>query len=169
MCGKLRVSMYGTRDAGVNWATEYGESLKQAGLVQRRSSACLFYHKAKDVEVMVHGDDFVALGEPKYLAEMEAALSTKYKIKTETLGADVGDVKEIKVLNNIFRVTDGGLELEAGPRHAELVFRELGVENCRVSKVPCLGRRRRAKERERERERRTQGYETEQDGGCPLD
>ena len=40
------------------------------------------------------------------------------------------------MLNKIIRVTDGGLELEADPRHAELVVRELGVDNCRVSKVP---------------------------------
>ena len=136
MCGKLRVSMYGTRDAAMNWATEYGETLKQAGFVQGKSSACLFYHKARDVAVMVHGDDFVAVGDPKYLAETEAALSKKYKIKTEMLGADEGDLKEIKVLNKIIRLTDSGLELEADPRHAELVVRELGVENCKVSKVP---------------------------------
>jgi hypothetical protein len=89
--------MYGTRDAAMNWATEYGETLKQAGFVQGKSSACLFYHKARDVAVMVHGDDFVAVGDPKYLAETEAALSKKYKIKTEMLGADEGDLKEIKV------------------------------------------------------------------------
>ena len=30
-CGKLRVSMYGTRDAALNWANEYGDVLKAAG------------------------------------------------------------------------------------------------------------------------------------------
>ena len=52
------------------------------------------------------------------------------------LGADEGVLKEIKVLIKIIRLTDGGLELEADPRHAELVVHELRVENCRVSKVP---------------------------------
>ena len=33
-------------------------------------------------------------------------------------------------------MTDSRVELEADPRHAELVVRELGVENCRVFKVP---------------------------------
>ena len=149
--------MYGTRDAAMNWATKYGETLEQAGIVQGRSSACLFYHKAKDVAVMVHADDFAAVGEPKYLAETEAALSKEYKIKTEMLGANEGDVKEIKVLNKIIRLTDSGLEPEADPRHAELVVRELGVENCRVSKVP-------GSKATGERERRTQVYETEQSG-----
>ena len=56
MRGELRVSMYGARDAAINWATAYGETLKKAGFVQGKSSACLFYHAAKDVAVMVHGD-----------------------------------------------------------------------------------------------------------------
>ena len=85
---------------------------------------------------MVHGDDFVAVGDPKFLAETELALSNKYKIKTEMLGSDEGDAREIKVPNKIIRLTESGVELEADPRHAELVVRELGVEGCRVSKVP---------------------------------
>ena len=136
MCGELRVSMYGTRDAAMNWATGYGETLKKAGLVQGKSSACLFYHAAKDVAVMSHGDDFVAVGNPKHLAETESALSEKYIIKTEMLGADTGDVKEVKILIKIVRLTGEGVELEADPRHAELVVRELGVGNCRTTRVP---------------------------------
>ena len=33
-CGKLLMSMYGTRDAALNWALEYGDTLKAAGYVQ---------------------------------------------------------------------------------------------------------------------------------------
>ena len=52
------------------------------------------------------------------------------------MGADQGYVKEVKILNNIVRLTSAGVELEADPRHAELVVRELGVEKCRTTKVP---------------------------------
>ena len=136
MCGELRVSMYGTRDAAMNWATEYGETLKQAGFVQGKHSACLFYHEGKDVAVMVHGDDFVAVGDPKHLAETEAILAKKYKIKVEKLGPDDDDMKEVKILNKIVRITTEGIELEADPRHAELIVRELGLEGCKATKVP---------------------------------
>ena len=85
---------------------------------------------------MVHGDDFVAVGNPKQLAELEAALSEKYKIKTEMLGADQEDVKEVKILNKIVRMTADGVEMEADPRHAELIVKELGVESCRTTRVP---------------------------------
>ena len=85
---------------------------------------------------MVHGDDFVAIGEPHQLASVEAMLGNKYKIKTETLGHDKGNVQEVKILNKIVRITDAGVELEADPRHAELVVRELGLEGCKPSKAP---------------------------------
>ena len=136
MCGELRVSMYGTRDAAMDWATEYGDTLKQAGFVQGKHSACLFYHEEKEVAVMVHGDDFVAAGDPKHLAETEAILAKKYKIKVERLGPDDDDLKEVNILNKIVRITTEGIELEADPRHAELIIRELGLEGCKATKVP---------------------------------
>ena len=136
MCGKLRVSMYGTRDAAMNWANEYAETLRAAGFVQGKTSPCLFYHAGKDVAIMVHGDDFVAVGDPAHLAETEKALRDKYKIKTELLGSAKEDMKEVRILNKVVRLTDGGIELEADPRHAELIVRELGLDQCRPSKVP---------------------------------
>ena len=52
------------------------------------------------------------------------------------LGLAKEDIREVKILNKIVRMTDLGVELEADPRHAELVVRELGLENCKPSKVP---------------------------------
>ena len=135
-CGKLNVSMYGTRDAALNWAIEYGETLKQGGFQQGRINPCLFYHPGREVTIMVHGDDFVAVGEASQLQDTEKLLSDRYKIKTEMLGSGKSDVKEVKVLNKIIRLTEDGIELEADPRHAELVAKELGVEGCNPSKTP---------------------------------
>ena len=39
-------------------------------------------------------------------------------------------------MNQIIRWTDRGIELEADPRHAEIVVRELGLEGATPSKVP---------------------------------
>ena len=136
MCGRLKVSMYGTRDAALNWATEYGETLKAAGYQQGVSNPCLFWHPAKEVTIMVHGDDFVAIGDDEQLAETERTLAQKYKIKTEKLGAGAHDAKEVRVLNKVIRYTDEGLELEADPRHAELVVRDLGLEDAKTCKTP---------------------------------
>ena len=89
-CGKLMMSMHGTRDAALNWALEYGETLRAAGYDQGKSNPCLFYNKDKDVAIMVHGDDFVAVGPDQHLDHVRKTLSDKYKIEVETLGNEKG-------------------------------------------------------------------------------
>ena len=136
MCGMLNVSMYGTRDAALNWATEYGDTLKAAGYKQGIANPCLFWNPSTQVAIMVHGDDFVAVGEPEDLKETEKVLNDKYQIKVETLGSGEKDAKEIRVLNKVIRYTEEGIELEADPRHAELVVRQFGLEEAKASPTP---------------------------------
>ena len=130
------MSMYGTRDAALNWAMEYGETLRAAGYVQGKSSPCLFHKKAIGVSVMVHGDDFVAVGPDRHLGEVRKTLEDKYKTKVEMLGSNAGQVQEMRILNKVVRVTNEGIELEADPRHAELVVKELGLDNSKTTAVP---------------------------------
>ena len=44
-----------------------------------------------------------------------------------------GDEQEGQVLNRIIRCTDAGCEVEADPRHAELVVEQLGIEDKGVN------------------------------------
>lgn len=135
-CGRLMMSMYGTRDAALNWALEYGETLRAAGYDQGKSNPCLFYHKENDVAIMVHGDDFVAVGPDAHLDHVRRTLSDKYKIKVEQLGKGQGQSAEVRILNKVVRITESGIELEADPRHAELVVKDLGLDGAKASAVP---------------------------------
>ena len=63
-------------------------------------------------------------------------MEEKYKLKVQTLGTRKECVREIRVLNKIVRYTDAGIELEADPRHAEIVVRDLGLTGGKISKVP---------------------------------
>ena len=47
---------------------------------------------------------------------------------TDILGSEVNDGKEGEVLNRPIRATEDGWELEADPRHAELIIRTLDLE-----------------------------------------
>ena len=76
-CGRLKMSMYGTRDAALNWSKEYGDTLRAAGYVQGKHNPCLFFHKVKQVAIMVHGDDFVAVGSDVQLAGLRKTLEDK--------------------------------------------------------------------------------------------
>ena len=136
MVGKLNMSMYGTRDAAANWAAEYGKTLIKAGYKQGIASPCIFHCSATDTTIMVHGDDFVGVGRPEELAKLRSALESKYKLKVETLSGESCDVQEVKILNKIVRWTDAGVELEADPRHAEIVVRAMGLQEGAASKVP---------------------------------
>ena len=42
----------------------------------------------------------------------------------------------MRFLNKVVRTTSEGIELEADPRHAELVVKDLGLESAKVSMVP---------------------------------
>ena len=41
-CAKLEYSMYGTRDAAINWHDEYSSQLVDVGFVQGKASPCIF-------------------------------------------------------------------------------------------------------------------------------
>ena len=133
-CGRLKMSMYGTRDAALNWSLEYASTLLASGYVQGKANPCLFHNAAIGVSVMVHGDEFVAVEDK--LKDTQKTLEQKYKIKTEKLGQGDGCKSEIRILNKVLRATSEGIELEADPRHAELVVKELGLDNAKASLVP---------------------------------
>ena len=135
-CGRLKMSMYGTRDAALNWASEYSGTLLAAGFERGKANPCLFWNPKTDVSIFVHGDDFVAVGNPEFLKETQKTLEDKYKLKVENLGNKEGQKTEVKILNKIVRHTDRGIELEADPRHAEIVIKELGLEDAKATRVP---------------------------------
>ena len=55
-CGKLRFSMYGTRDAAQNWHNEYTQQLVDVGFQQGLASPCIFYYPEKEIRSYVHGE-----------------------------------------------------------------------------------------------------------------
>ena len=124
--------MYGTRDAGAIWETCYVDCLVDMGFVQGSGSPCCFEHPQWKVAVVVHGDDFSALGTDAALDKYEKGLSQRFECKFRgCLGEDPQDLKEIRMLNRVIRITSTGLLYEADPRHAELLAKSMGLDNCR--------------------------------------
>jgi len=79
---------------------------------------------------MVHGDDFIFVGEDESLNKVQAMMQKSFLIKViGRLGGDTTDDKEIRILNRVIRWGNTGIEYEADPRHAELLARDLGVGN----------------------------------------
>ena len=88
---------------------------------------------------MVHGDDFTALGTDEALDRCEDGLKKPFECKIRgRLGLDKEDMKEIRVLNRILRITDEGLLYEADPRHVELLAKSMGLDGCKPVATPGL-------------------------------
>ena len=115
--------MCGTRDAALNWSQEYTRTLISSGYVQGRASPCLFHHPSTKVAVLVPTSDFVAVGNKASLRDTRKSLADKYKLKVQNLANGKDCVYEVRFLNKFFRCTEGCIELEADPRHAELVVK----------------------------------------------
>ena len=57
---------------------------------------------------MVHGDDFIAVGNTRALLATRKTLD-KYRLKVKVLGEGSGCVKEVRILNKVIRRTDEGI------------------------------------------------------------
>ena len=134
--GKLNLSLYGTRDAAQNWAKEYTAFLRSLGLLPGGGSPCNFVHKAHEVHVTVHGDDFTATGPMRGLDWFNKEMGAKYEIKAEFLGPDAGQSTEIRVLNRVLRWTEAGVEYEPDQRHAEIIMKSMEVQNSKPLTTP---------------------------------
>ena len=60
--GRLRKTVYGTRDAAAQWEAFYSQKFLDAGFDQGLFSPCLFAHEQRGIEVLVHGDDMGITG-----------------------------------------------------------------------------------------------------------
>lgn len=129
--------MYGTRDAGMLWEETYRLALEQCRFVTGAANPCMFHHPKWNIQVVVHGDDFTALGTDEaidwYTKQLEAVFETKVRGR---LGVGC-EQREIKILNRVVRIDDDlGLLYEADPRHTELLSASMGLTNASSVKTP---------------------------------
>ena len=82
--------VYGTRDAGKLWENTYTRAMEHAGFVTGTAKPCFCgYNKARDITVVVNGDDSTALGTDNDLDLLENRLKEHFEIK---LRGSLGDV-----------------------------------------------------------------------------
>jgi len=139
--GKLNKTMYGRQDASNRWQADYTELLQEHSWNVGVSNKAVFFSKEEDGRCMVHGDDFVVLGDDETQAKFEAMLKTKYDVKRVGYLGDAFECdKEIVVLNRVLRVTKNEgeevLEYEPDQRHAELIVEELGLTAGNTAATP---------------------------------
>ena len=137
MVGLLQQSLYGTRDAAANFQKEVRTFMKGVGFRPGRYNPCTYFHPTMKLKTFVHGDDFVTTGSRQQCDVFKAKLETRFEIKTKLLGRGDDESKEERILNRVLRVTQSGWELEADQRHADILVRQLNLENAKPVSTPC--------------------------------
>ena len=74
------------------WPTAY---LVKAVYTRGVANPCLFHSKKASVCVMVHGDDFLAVGDKATTDELNKVLTDVYKVECEVLGDGDSEVSDI--------------------------------------------------------------------------
>ena len=136
--GVLEMSPYGTRDAATNFQREVARLMKSLGYIQAKYNASLYHHPQEDVQVLVHGDDFVAVGYRTEIEKFKLQLSKRFTVKTKIVGSGAGDgeVQEARVLNRIVRCSSTGWEYEPDQRHAELIVQAMRLTEAKAVRTP---------------------------------
>eukprot|EP00971_Amphidinium_carterae_P350127 6491397-Amphidinium_carterae.1 len=132
MCGMLLRSMYSTQDAVQIWQKDYAKLLGGKHWKQGDSNGALFYDTVSQARAVVHGDDFLLLGDDDDVRAMDETLKSRYNCKSGgVLGPDEGDDSEVTYLNRVIRYVKGStprLEIEPDMHHLDYVMRDLGLD-----------------------------------------
>ena len=137
MCGLLNKSMYGTRDAAQNWEDCYGEAMEKLEFRAGKALMCVVYHAQRDTRVVVHGDDFTALGSDEDVKWFVDELSKVFELKLKgIIGPGDNDQKQMRVLNRVITWDSRGITYEADQRHAEIIIKTLGLEDSKQVATP---------------------------------
>ena len=80
-CGKPMKSENGTRAAAHDWQSEVTRTMTNLWFKQGKASPCLFWHRSREVEALVHGDDFVSSSKRTELEWLCKGLKKQFETK----------------------------------------------------------------------------------------
>ena len=60
--GRLRMSLFGTRDAAMHWQSDVAREMIKAGLRRGKYNPCLYLHEKRNLITFLHCDDFATVG-----------------------------------------------------------------------------------------------------------
>ena len=140
-CARLVRTMYGTQDASAIWQETYTELLQKYNIQSGTAWPSIFYDRESDARFLVHGDDFVVLGDDEAQARIEKILAEKFEFRVDgSLGPDESDGSVMSVLNRIleFDKNTGVLSYEPDPRHAEIIVKQLNLSDAKGVNTPSV-------------------------------
>ena len=134
--GMLRFALYGTREAAVAWQREVAKHLASAGFTQGVHNSSVNYTLSDKLERLCTETTTSrqAFGNNYSGCKSFLNLGTKTASRLKCY-LPLESEKEVSVLNRIIRWTNAGIEIEADPRHAEILIRDTNVSNKRTLNI----------------------------------
>ncbi len=127
----LRKSLYGTRDAALNFQNEIRTLMEGIGYETGKYNVSTYHHSGRSLRTMVHGDDFATVGSAEDIRWLRKKLEDRFELKTTIIGSGSDEATEGRILNRIVRCTDEGWEYEADQRHAEYIVKALNLQDAK--------------------------------------
>lgn len=141
LLGKLNVCLYGKRDAAANWGHTLSAHLLSLGFGAGRAFPPVFVRKQMGIVTLVHGDGYFSAGDVDALRWHDGERGVRFEVKTQLLGPagdPEGGLEDDEILNSVVRWCDAGIEYKGGPRHGEVIVRQLGLEPQKPVGTPGL-------------------------------
>ena len=87
---------------------------------------------------MVHGDDYVSVGDRENLQWLSAELKKRFECKSQMLGpeGEAGSQQQIRILNRTVAWRDWGLEYIPDEKHAQALISGAGMSSANTVKTP---------------------------------
>ena len=95
-----------------------------------------FVHKDGHTPLLVHGDDFLAVGTRSQLDQLERVLTAAFEAKVERIGPQPGEKKSLRVLGRVISYSSKGIGYECDQTHVEMALRAYGMEDCTPVATP---------------------------------
>ena len=96
------------------------------GFARGLASPRCYRHSSRDLNCDVHGDDFLFADMESDLKWARQQMKKSFLVKvTGRIGGDKQDVRNVRVLDRVLSWKSGGVQLEADPRHQEIMISEL--------------------------------------------
>ena len=134
----LNGAMYGTKDAAQCFDLHCERTVEKLDYNIGVFNPCLYKHPVKDISVLRHGDDFATRKTRTQIADFKEELSKHFLVKhIASLGPrpQLLDSREDRFLNRAIRwivppfgTASERFEVEADPRHAELLITNSGLK-----------------------------------------
>ena len=98
----------------------------------------MFCHHGRDVQLVIHGDDFTYLGYDEDLDWLTQEIQKIFEVKIRgRIGPEPKDEKTMRILNRCIEWRPTGIAYEADPLHAEIICQEMGIpEKCAMISTP---------------------------------